>query len=185
MDLLPDFRLEPRPYGDPDVVRMVAEVQAEYVVRYGGEDEAAVDHDEFTPPGGLFLVGLLAGEPVVTGGWRRLPEQPGTVEIKRMYVRAAARRRGLARRMLSELESSAAAAGARRVVLNTGERQPEAIAMYEAAGYERVAGFGHYACTPGAVFFGKDLGQEPGTTNGPPQQGDGPFDEAGGGLSRG
>ncbi len=98
MDVLPDFRFEPRPYADPDVVAMVAEVQAEYVVRYGGEDEAAVEHDEFVPPQGLFLVGLLGGEPVVTGGWRRLPAVeggPGVVEIKRMYVRAAARRRGI------------------------------------------------------------------------------------------
>lgn len=149
-----DFRIEARPYDDPDVVRLVAEVQAEYVVRYGGEDEAAVEEDEFVPPNGLFLVGLLDGEPVVTGGWRRID---GAVEIKRMYVVKPARGRGLARRMLAELETTAATAGATRVILNTGDQQPEAIALYESSGYERIDGFGHYACHPGALFFGKHL----------------------------
>lgn len=160
MELLEDFRVEARTYDDPDVVRLVAEVQAEYVVRYGGEDESPVDEDEFVPPAGLFLVGLLIGEPAVTGGWRWLPESdgvPGAVEIKRIYVRPLARRRGLARRMLAELEATAAAAGARRIVLGTGERQPEAIALYESCGYASVPGFGHYAGTEGALFYAKDF----------------------------
>lgn len=147
--------IEARPYEDPDVARMVAEVQAEYVVRYGGPDAAAVDPGEFTPPGGLFLVGLLDGVPVATGGWRRLA--PDEAEIKRMYVSPGARRTGLARRMLAELERTAAEAGVTRLVLNTGPSQPEAIALYRQAGYEPVPAFGHYACHPNALFFGKTL----------------------------
>lgn len=147
--------IERRPYADPDVVRLVSEVQAEYVTRYGGIDAAVVDPAEFAPPRGVFLVGLLDGVPSVTGGWREI--EPGLVEIKRMYVVPAARRRNLARRMLAELESSAAIAGAVRVVLNTGREQPEAVALYESSGYESVPGFGHYACTPGALFYGKAL----------------------------
>lgn len=155
-----DFRIEPRPYHDAVVQRLVDEVQAEYVRRYGGPDAAAVTPGEFEPPQGLFLVGLLAGTPSVTGGWRFIAED--TVEIKRMFVVEHARRRGLARRMLSELEDSAAAAGATRVVLNTGDQQPEAIALYESAGYLGIDGFGHYACAPGAVFYGKQLGADVG-----------------------
>jgi GNAT superfamily N-acetyltransferase len=150
-----EFRIEPRAYDDPDVVRLVAAVQAEYVARYGGPDAAAVEPGEFAPPAGLFLVGILDGEPVVTGGWRRIDD--GTVEVKRMYVLDAARRRGLARLMLAELEATALAAGAQRVELNTGNQQPEAIALYESSGYLPTEGFGHYACTPGAVFYGKTL----------------------------
>ena len=150
-----ELRVEARPYDDLDVLRLVAGVQAEYVERYGGPDAAAVDPSEFTPPDGLFLLGILDGEPTVTGGWRRIDD--GVVEIKRMYVLAAARRRGLARVMLAELEASALAAGAGRVVLNTGDRQPEAIALYESSGYVPAARFGHYACTPGAIFYGKSL----------------------------
>jgi GNAT superfamily N-acetyltransferase len=150
-----EFVIEQRPYDDADVVRLVAEVQAEYVTRYGSVDAAAVEPDEFAPPRGLFLVGLLDGVPSVTGGWREI--EPGVVEIKRMYVRPAARRRNLARRMLAELEATAAAAGVSRIVLNTGREQPEAVALYESSGYEVVPGFGHYACTPGALFYGKLL----------------------------
>jgi len=149
------FEIQPRSYDDPDVARMVEEVQAEYVLRYGGPDETKVDAAEFAPPDGLFLVGLLGGVPVATGGWRRLAD--GRAEIKRMYVSASARRQGLSRRLLAELERTAAAAGFRQVVLNTGPAQPEAVALYEQSGYLPVPPFGHYACHPNALFFGKAL----------------------------
>ncbi|MDT4972903.1 MAG: hypothetical protein QOG22_3046, partial [Pseudonocardiales bacterium] len=67
------------------------------------------------------------------------------------------RRRGLARLMLAELEATALAAGAHRFELNTGDQQPESIALYESRGYLPTKGFGHYACTPGAIFYGKTL----------------------------
>lgn len=153
------FEIQPRSYDDADVARMVAEVQAEYVRRYGGPDVAEVDPAEFAPPDGLFLVGLLDGVPVATGGWRRLAD--GRAEIKRMYVSESVRRRGLSKRMLAELERTAAAAGIAEVVLNTGPAQPEAVALYELAGYLPVPAFGHYACHPQALFFGKQLQRSP------------------------
>lgn len=147
--------IEARSYDDPDVRRMVEDVQAEYVTRYGGRDEAAVDAAEFQPPDGLFLVGLLDGRPVATGGWRRREES--TAEIKRMYVVVGARRRGLARRMLEALERTIAEAGITHVVLNTGPSQPEAVTLYKQSGYLPAAPFGHYACHPKALFFEKTL----------------------------
>ena len=150
-----ELRIERRDYDDPDVLRLVADVQQEYVRRYGGPDEASVDLHEFAPPHGLFLVAVLDGVPAATGGWRRIAED--AVEIKRMYVAPGARRLGLARRILAELESTAAAAGYARALLGTGDRQPEAIALYESAGYATVPGFGHYADSPGALFYGKHL----------------------------
>jgi GNAT superfamily N-acetyltransferase len=130
------------------------------VSRYGGPDEATVEPGEFEPPDGLFLLGLLDGEAVATGGWRRIsgPDVRAAVEIKRMFVVPAARGRGLARHILAELEATALAAGADQVVLNTGNQQPEAIALYESSGYSSVDGFGHYACHPGALFYGKSVG---------------------------
>ena len=159
-----DFVIELRPYDDPDVARMVDEVQAEYVERYGGPDAATVDPGEFAPPEGLFFVGLLRGMPVATGGWRRLSST--VVEIKRMYVSRAARRQGLARKILAELERTAAGAGIERVVLNTGRAQPEAVALYKRSGYVAVAPFGHYACHPEALFFGKSLREPRGEPRG-------------------
>jgi GNAT superfamily N-acetyltransferase len=156
----PPLNLQPRRYDDPLVQGLVAQVQGEYVQRYGGEDRAAVDPAEFAAPDGLFLVGWLDVTPVACGGWR-LHEEPvdglSAVEVKRMYVATMARRRGLARAVLAELERTALAAGHRYVVLNTGVRQPEAIALYTACGYSRIDGFGYYRHSGGARFFGKPL----------------------------
>lgn len=162
-----ELTIEARTYADPDVVRMVAEVQAEYVVRYGGPDAAAVDPDEFAPPAGLFLVGFLDGRGVAMGGWRRLEGADGDAEIKRMYVSADVRRRGFSRLMLAELERTAAAAGVRRLVLNTGPEQPEAVALYEVSGYRPSGRFGHYADHEFAIFYEKVLNAEqPAPTSG-------------------
>ena len=143
------------PYDDPVAVLLVGHVQQEYVTRYGGPDEAAVDPAEFLPPEGLFLVAEVAGVPAACGAWRVYP--PGGVEIKRVYVAPEFRRRGLAQLVVAALERSAAEAGHDAVVLNTGDRQPEAIALYTDLGYVPVPGYGVYACSPGAVFLGKDL----------------------------
>jgi GNAT superfamily N-acetyltransferase len=150
------FVIEVRDYSDPHAARLVAAVQQEYVERYGGPDEAVVAPAEFAPPSGLFLVGLLDSEPVASGGWRLVSDS--VAEIKRMYVAPAARRRGLARLMLAELESRAAASGIGQFVLNTGTEQPEAVALYERSGFARVPGFGRYATAPLALFYAKNLG---------------------------
>jgi GNAT superfamily N-acetyltransferase len=149
------FLIEPRAYADADVQRLIADVQAEYVVRYGGPDESPVEPHEFDPPHGLFLVGLLGGLPIATGAWRHVDATTG--ELKRMYVAVGHRRRGLSRLMLAEIERTAAAAGLDRLVLNTGTEQPEAIALYRSSGYRPSAAYGIYACAPGALFFEKAL----------------------------
>lgn len=146
---------EQRSYDDPDVTEAIAELQQEYVRRYGQPDDAAVDPREFAAPDGLFLVCLVGGSLAAMGGWRRHDEN--SVEIKRMYVRSDWRRRGYAKALLAELERRAAVAGYGAVVLNTGLEQPEAIALYEDAGYTPIAGFGYYAELPLAVFLGKSL----------------------------
>ena len=83
---------------------------------------------------------------------------PGVAEIKRVYVVPRFRRRGLAQVVVVALEESSVAAGHRSVVLNTGREQPEALALYADLGYRPIEGYGIYACSPGAVFLGKDLG---------------------------
>ena len=148
-------QLRALPYSDPIAQDLVARVQQEYVERYGGPDAASVDPAEFEPPAGVFLVAEVAGEPVGCGAWRAV--QPGVAEIKRVYVAPRHRRRGVAQVVLDALERSAALAGHRSIVLNTGDRQPEALALYRGAGYAPIPGYGIYACAPGAVFLGKDL----------------------------
>lgn len=145
-----------------DVGVLVGEVQAEYVVRYGGPDETPLDPSVFDAPGGAFFVGYLAGDPVAMGGWRfrddvRPFERSAVTEIKRMYVAPRARRRGLARQVLAYLEVTAREAGSEVMVLETGIEQPEAIALYTGAGYEPVAAFGHYAASPKSRHLGRVL----------------------------
>jgi GNAT superfamily N-acetyltransferase len=145
-------------YDSPVARALVAAVQQEYVTRYGGPDEAVVDPAEFVPPKGLFLVAEVDGEPEGCGAWR--VHSPGVVEVKRVYVAPSARRLGLAGLLMDALESSAALAGHRSVVLNSGDRQPEALALYAGRGYRAVPGYGIYADSPGAVFLGKHLTSE-------------------------
>ena len=144
-------------YDDPAVAALIEDLQQEYVVRYGSRDESLVDPAEFAPPGGLFLLGLVDGEVVAMGGWRIHDDVIGVVEIKRMYVLEAARRRGYARALLAELERTAFDSGATSIVLNTGQEQPEAVALYESAGYTPVPGYGFYLDAPLALFYGKAL----------------------------
>lgn len=142
-------------YDSPVAQTLIAQVQQEYVARYGSPDESPVDPGEFAPPAGLFLVGYVGTTPAATGGLRRLDEE--TVEIKRMYVVDVFRGRGYARVVLARLEELADSLGARRVVLETGSRQPEAVRLYESTGYERIDGFGHYAGHELSLSFGKLL----------------------------
>ena len=150
--------LEKVRYDDPVVQELTREVQAEYGRRYGGDgDVSPMDPEQFVPPRGTFFLATLEGEPVGIGGWRWGGPADGDGEIKRMYVREARRRTGVARAILDELERTAKEAGVRRLVLATGSAQPEAIAMYRIAGFADIPAFGHYADAPGAVHLGKDV----------------------------
>ncbi|MCW2783111.1 MAG: GCN5-related N-acetyltransferase [Marmoricola sp.] len=156
------MRCDALPITHPDAARLVEEVQQEYVVRYGGRDDTPLDPTEFVAPQGMFFVGYLDGVPVATGAWRRhvVPrgvEAGPAAEIKRMYVVAGQRGRGLARQMLGHLEATAAAAGAAAMILETGLNQPEAIALYESSGYLPIPGFGFYADAPLSRCFAKSL----------------------------
>src|SRR5690349_8606572 len=127
------------PYTDPLVRPLLAELDHEYTVRYGHSlgdlgEEARRGAEEFGPPDGGLLLLLLDGAPVAGGAFRRHPD-PGTAELKRIWTDSAHRRRGLARRVLDELEREIAARGYERIHLTTGPRQPEARALYLAAGY--------------------------------------------------
>ncbi|MFC4909042.1 GNAT family N-acetyltransferase [Actinomadura gamaensis] len=149
-------------YDDPVARKLIAEVQQEYVTRYGGPDETPVDPADFAPPLGHFVVGRVGGDPVACGGWRAHDAsepgfEDGDAELKRMYVAPRARRRGLARALLAELESSARTAGRTRMILETGTAQPEAIALYTSSGYTTIEKFGYYRCSPSSRCYGKPL----------------------------
>jgi GNAT superfamily N-acetyltransferase len=159
---LPDLRIERLPITHPDADRLVEEVQAEYVVRYGGRDDTPIEPTMFDPPRGAFFVGYLDDVPVATGALRLRDDvlalgSTSTAEIKRMYVAPSARRTGMARRMLAHLEAAAVKAGRSVMILETGTAQPEAIALYTSSGYERIDDFGYYKDKPLSRCFARRL----------------------------
>lgn len=139
--------------GDPETEPVLADLADEYRRRYGGDGEMGTTApEEFDPPAGRFLVLVDRDETVAAGGYRYLAE--GVCELKRMWTHPDRRRAGLGRRLLTALESEARSAGYRRLLLETGPAQPEAVALYTAGGYEPVAPYGRY---PTALAFAKDL----------------------------
>jgi GNAT superfamily N-acetyltransferase len=142
-------------FDAPEAVEMIEELQSEYVTRYGSGDETPVEPAEFAPPRGIFVIASDAGHPVGCAGVRIT--EPGLGELKRMYVRHSARRRGIARQLLDRMENEARALGATRLRLETGARQPEALALYISAGYSDAEPFGHYADYPLSHHLAKAL----------------------------
>ncbi|MCX3060605.1 GNAT family N-acetyltransferase [Streptomyces beihaiensis] len=140
------------PFDHADAVALSDRVLREYAERYGDPegDATPLDAAMFAPPRGLYVIAYgTGGTPLATGGWRTQDRNDegyadGDAELKRMYVTPEARGLGLARRILAVLEEDARAAGRVRMVLETGVKQPEAIALYTSSGYEPCAKFGHY-----------------------------------------
>jgi ribosomal protein S18 acetylase RimI-like enzyme len=128
---------------DPLAEPLLAELAVEYATRYGAPQEAVskwlrgYPPDEFAPPRGGLLIGLLGERPVTGGAFCRFDD--ATAELKRIWTDSGHRRRGHAKALLAALEAEIVARGYRRVYLTTGDRQPEAEALYESAGYTRLA----------------------------------------------
>lgn len=143
------------PWNSPLGRRLVAELDADLEDRYrayaeveGEPDRAELNilSDSVAPPNGVFLVAEVDGVPSGCGAVRRRTAEEA--EVKRMYVAPAARGRGVGRRLLAELEREAAALGYRRLVLETGTGQPEAMALYESCGWTPIPAYGAYRHSP-------------------------------------
>lgn len=131
---------------------------AELLERYGVPD-ADPDHlsaDDLASPAGAFVVAWLGDLAVGCGGIRR--HDDGIGELKRMYVTPPFRGRGVSRRVLTELEARARTLRYRRLVLETGVRQPEAMQLYETAGYAAIEPYGWYRTSPLSRCYAKTLG---------------------------
>ncbi len=123
--------------ADPLAEPLLRELGDEYSTRYGEDARAELagyPDEEFTAPhGGVLLLLLEHGEPVAGGAFRRYDAT--TAELKRIWTHSSHRRRGLARRVVAELEQEARTRGYSRIYLTTGPRQPEAQGLYLSTGY--------------------------------------------------
>jgi GNAT superfamily N-acetyltransferase len=128
---------------DPLAQPLLAALAVEYAQRYGGPPERystwmrGGPADEFLPPDGGMLIGLLDGHPVTGGCFCRFDAD--TAELKRIWTDRNYRRRGYAMALLAELEASIAARGYRKIYLITGDRQPEAEELYRTGGYTQLS----------------------------------------------
>ena len=150
------LELRPVAVAYADAAELIAELDADLAVRYGADGDPVVAHpEEFELPDGRFFVVLEDGVPLACAGIRRIA--PGTAELKRMYVRPTARGRGLARLLLATCEKAAADLGYDELWLETGDAQPEAVALYLSASYEPVSAFGQYQDSPRSITLGKPV----------------------------
>jgi GNAT superfamily N-acetyltransferase len=121
-----------------------------------GETDDLRNDELFAPTGRFVIVYDDEDRPIACGAIRRRDDE--AAEIKRMYVRPSARGHGISRMVLHELEATARRYGYRALVLETGLRQPQAIALYESHGYSVIPNFGFYKESPLSVCYRKELG---------------------------
>ncbi|GLZ81569.1 N-acetyltransferase [Actinorhabdospora filicis] len=145
-------------WADPAAIRLREQMVAEMRVRYAdvpgdpihlpAEEVFAGDDIPYT------ALALAAGEPA---GHLALRWHGPDLELKRMYVVPGRRGRGVAALLLRAAESAGAGLRASRIILETGDRQPEAVRAYEKAGYRPIPAFPPYQDLPYSRCFAKDL----------------------------
>lgn len=132
----PVIALLPRRYDSPDAWALITALYREQLETYAvADDPGTIDPADFEE--GVFFVGYVGGLPVACGGLRLLSAM--TAEIKRMYVAPGHRGRGIGARLLAALEDAARQSGRCRLVLETGVRNDNALALYGRAGYLPIA----------------------------------------------
>jgi ribosomal protein S18 acetylase RimI-like enzyme len=128
---------------DPRAQPLLDQLAVEYAQRYESTPPTVMEWlrsvplAKFAPPDGGFVVGEVDGTTVTGGAFQRFDAQ--TAELKRIWTDSAHRRCGYATALLVELENTIVARGYQRVYLTTGNRQPEAEALYESTGYTRLS----------------------------------------------
>ena len=141
----------------PVVQRLINALNAELEAIYpeDGANFFRLDPEEVSEGRGAFLVAYLDGKPIGCGAVRL--NEPGLAEIKRMYVDPTVRGRRVGRQIVHALEAKARQLGAKCIVLETGPRQPDAIAMYKHAGFHEIPLYGEYIGSLFSVCMAKDL----------------------------
>ncbi len=137
--------------GSPDALGLMKELDEELLSRYPAQSVHGMKPSEAA----VFIIARIDGHAVGCGALREVSKE--TVEIKRMFVRNLHRRKGISKKILKALESTAGEFGYKNIWLETGEAQPEAIRLYESSGYHRIPRYGEYTHDPLSVCFGKQL----------------------------
>jgi putative acetyltransferase len=137
--------------------KLIDALNKELTERYPeeGANHFRLDAEEVEEGRGGFFIAFIGSQPFGCGAIRLIDSV--TAEIKRMYIIPKARGLGLGLKLLMTLENEAVRLGASRLVLETGDRQPEALRLYKKAGFVSIPAFGEYMSSPLSVCMGKDL----------------------------
>jgi len=140
--------------SDPDFPLLVALLNLELREKYGG---LQVIYDQYNHISNLDTVVIAYCNDIPSGCGCFKKFDDDTVEIKRMYVKPAERKQGVASSILSELEVWAREDGFSFTILETASKQLEAIALYEKAGYTITPNYGQYIGMENSVCMRKEL----------------------------
>ncbi|MCB9170947.1 MAG: GNAT family N-acetyltransferase [Flavobacteriales bacterium] len=148
------FRVHRTTSGDPAFRDLVAELDRDLAVRDGKDHAFYATFNSLDTVQNAVVV-FDGDRPVACGAFKRFAED--AVEIKRMFTLPAFRGKGIGTRTLKELEQWARELGRTRCVLETGRRQPEAIALYTDRGYATIPNYGPYVGVANSVCMEKRL----------------------------
>jgi GNAT superfamily N-acetyltransferase len=139
---------------NPDFIKLVKFLDADLALR-DGEDH--LFYSQFNKLSKIKHV-VLAYENKIPLGCGAIKEyEPDTMEIKRMYTSPESRKKGIATKILSELEKWTFELSYGRCILETGKKQPEAIGLYNKSGYTQIPNYGQYSGVKNSVCFEKEL----------------------------
>ena len=139
----------------PEVAALLESSDEYMAALYPAESNHLLDTASLMRTGVTFIVARIDGRAMGCGAVVDSGED--WAEIKRMFVSPAARGRRLGRRLLEKLEAIAAGHGATKLRLETGGKQPEALALYAAAGFVEIGPFGNYGPDPLSIFMEKPM----------------------------
>ena len=139
---------------DAVFLQLVKELDADLAVRDGKEREF---YNQFNKLDSIKHV-IIAYENEKPAGCGAIKQYSSdTMEVKRMFVPLTLRGKGIASAVLNELEKWASELGYKKCILETGKRQPEAIALYKKNGYIQIPNYGQYIGIENSVCFIKEL----------------------------
>jgi GNAT superfamily N-acetyltransferase len=137
-----------------DFISLVRQLD-DYLAVTDGDDHAF--YDQFNKIHNIKNVVVVYENhlPVGCGAIKQFTE--GIMEVKRMFVKYENRGKGIAAKILNELETWATEMGYSKCVLETGKRQVEAVALYKKSGYKIIPNYGQYISMDNSICFQKEL----------------------------
>ena len=140
--------------NNQDFIELVKQLDADLAIR-DGDDHAFYNQFNSITMIKYAIVAYENNNPVGCGAIKTFGNE--AMEVKRMYVLPSHRGKGIAGIVLNELEQWAKELGYIKCVLETGINQPEALALYNKSGFERIPNYGQYADVPSSFCFEKVL----------------------------